>query len=35
MDPASEEAQQKLSPENLKSLPEIEDYFSKSYRSSV
>jgi hypothetical protein len=35
MDPASEEAQQQLSPENLKSLPEIEDYFSKSYRSSV
>jgi hypothetical protein len=35
MDPASEEAQQQLSPENLKTLPEIEDYFSKSYRSSV
>ena len=35
MDPASEEAQQKLSPEGLKSLPEIEDYFSKSYRSMV
>jgi len=35
MDPASEEAQQKLSPEGLKSLPEIEDFFSKSYRSMV
>ena len=35
MDPASEEAQQQLSPENMKSLPEIEDYFSKSYRSSI
>ena len=35
MDPASEEAQQQLNPENLRSLPEIEDYFSKSYRSSV
>ena len=35
MDPGSEEAQQQLSPENLKTLPEIEDYFSKSYRSSV
>jgi len=35
MDPASEEAQQQLSPDNLKTLPEIEDYFSKSYRSSV
>tara|TARA_R110000772_G_scaffold96283_2_gene194742 strand:- start:615 stop:3371 length:2757 start_codon:yes stop_codon:yes gene_type:complete len=35
MDPASEEAQQQLSPENLKTLPEIEDYFSKSYRSSI
>jgi len=35
MDPASEEAKQQLSPENIKSLPEIEDYFSKSYRSSI
>jgi len=35
MDPASEEAQQQLSPDNLKTLPEIEDYFSKSYRSSI
>jgi len=35
MDPASEEAQQKLSPEGLKSLPEIEDFFSKDYRSMV
>lgn len=31
----SEEAQQKLSRDNLKSLPQIEDYFKKSYRSSV
>ena len=35
MDPASEEAQQQMSPEGLKSLPEIEDFFSKSYRSMV
>lgn len=35
MDPSSEEAQQQLAPENIKSLPEIEDFFSKSYRSSV
>jgi len=35
MDPASEEAQQQLSPEAIKSLPEIEDFFSKSYRSMV
>lgn len=35
MDPASEEGQQQLSPEGLKSLPEIEDFFSMSYRSMV
>ena len=35
MDPASEEAQQQMSPEAIKSLPEIEDFFSKSYRSMV
>lgn len=35
MDPASEEAQKQLSPEGIKSLPEIEDFFSKSYRSMV
>jgi|TARA_R100000084_G_scaffold109435_1_gene76686 hypothetical protein len=35
MDPASEEAQQQLSPENIKSLPEIEDFFSMDYRSMV
>ena len=35
MDPSSEEAQQQLSPEGLKSLPQIEDFFSKSYRSMV
>ena len=35
MDPASEEAQKQLSPEAIKSLPEIEDFFSKSYRSMV
>ena len=34
-DPESEEFQQQLSPENLKSLPEIEDFFSKDYRSMV
>ena len=35
LDPNSEEAQQQLSPENLKSLPEIEMYFKKSYRSMI
>ena len=35
MDPSSEEAQQQMSPEAIKSLPEIEDFFSKSYRSMV
>lgn len=29
------EVQQKLSPENLKTLPEIEDFFSKDYRSMI
>jgi len=31
MDPNSEEAQQQLSPESLKQLPEIEDFYSKKY----
>ncbi len=31
----SEETQQQLSPENLKTLPEIEDFFSKDYRSMI
>jgi hypothetical protein len=35
MDPASEEAQKQLNPESIKTLPEIEDFFSKSYRSMV
>ena len=35
MDPASDEAKQQLAPQNIKTLPEIEDFFSKSYRSSV
>lgn len=35
MDPQSEEAQQMLSPQNLKSLPEIEEYFRKDYRSMM
>lgn len=35
MDPASEEAKQQLNPENIKSLPEIEDFFSKDYRSLI
>jgi hypothetical protein len=34
-DMGSEKVQQQMNPENLKSLPEIEDYFSKSYRSSI
>jgi hypothetical protein len=35
LDPNSEEAQQQLSPENLKSLPEIESFFKKDYRSMI
>jgi len=35
MDPSSEEAQQQLNPEAIKSLPEIEDFFSKDYRSLI
>jgi hypothetical protein len=34
-DPEDPEFQQQLAPENLKSLPEIEDFFSKDYRSMV
>ena len=35
LDPQSEEAQQELSPEKLKSLPEIESFFKKDYRSMI
>lgn len=35
VDVGSEEAQQQLQPENLKSLPEIEEFFQKDYRSLV
>jgi hypothetical protein len=35
VDPESEEFQQKMSPESLKTLPEIEAYFQKDYRSMV
>ena len=35
MDPDSEEAQQELSPDKLKTLPEIEQFFKKDYRSMV
>jgi len=35
LDPSSEEAQQQLSPENLKTLPEIEQFFKKDYRSMI
>jgi hypothetical protein len=35
LDPNSQEAQQQLNPENLKSLPEIESFFKKDYRSMV
>ena len=34
-DPESEEFKQQMSPENIKTLPEIEDFFSKDYRSMV
>jgi hypothetical protein len=33
LDPNSPEAQQQLAPESLKSLPEIQSFFSKDYRS--
>tara|TARA_R110002096_G_scaffold20722_4_gene68029 strand:- start:1794 stop:4565 length:2772 start_codon:yes stop_codon:yes gene_type:complete len=35
MDPSAEEAQEQLDPKALKSLPEIEDFFQKDYRSLV
>jgi len=35
LDPGSEEAQQQLTPDNLKTLPEIEQFFKKDYRSMV
>jgi len=35
LEPDSEEAQQELSPEKLKSLPEIEQFFKKDYRSMI
>jgi len=35
LDPNSEEAQQQLQPEALKSLPEIEQFFKKDYRSMI
>jgi hypothetical protein len=34
-DPNDPQLQQQLSPENIKSLPEIEDFFKKSYRSML
>jgi hypothetical protein len=35
LDPRAPEAQQKLQPENLKTLPEIEQFFKKDYRSMI
>jgi len=35
MNPESPEAQQQLAPENLKSLPQIEQFFKKDYKSLV
>jgi hypothetical protein len=35
LDPDSEEAKQQLTPDNLKTLPEIEQFFKKDYRSMV
>jgi hypothetical protein len=35
MDPKSKEAQEKLNPQTLKTLPEIEEFFQKDYRSTV
>ena len=35
LDPSAEEQQQQLQPQQLKSLPEIEEFFQKDYRSLV
>jgi hypothetical protein len=35
MDPESEEFQQEMDPEKLKTLPEIESFFKKDYRSMI
>jgi hypothetical protein len=35
LDPESPEAQQQLAPDNLKSLPQIESFFKKDYKSLV
>ena len=35
LDPESPEAKQQLAPDNLKSLPEIEQFFKKDYRSMI
>ena len=35
MDMSSEEAQQQMNPDNIKSLPQIQSYFDKTYRSTV
>jgi hypothetical protein len=35
LDPNSEEAQQQIAPEKIKSLPEIEKFFQKDYRSLI
>jgi hypothetical protein len=35
MDPNSEEYKQKMAPDNLKTLPEIQQFFNKDYRSMV
>jgi hypothetical protein len=35
IDPQSEEAQQAMNPEKLKTLPEIEQFFKKNYRSMI
>ncbi len=35
LDPSSEDAQKQMSPDNIKSLPEIEQFFKKDYRSMV
>jgi len=34
-DPNDEQFQQQLAPENIKTLPEIQDFFSKDYRSLI
>ena len=35
LEPDSEEFQQQMSPENMKTLPQIQDFYSKTYKSAI